>query len=97
MFAEARGQTGRGLSDKDYENALKIVSGGVGAEGRSAVLGDVSNRISEEYRDKLAFEKIYANEDTLEKLNRLPPLETFVNPYESSSSTSVDDLVKKYQ
>ena len=95
LFAEARGQTGRGLSDKDYENALRIVSGGVGAEGRSAVLGDVSNRISEEFRDKLELEKIYANEDYLEKLNKLPDLETFVNPYESSSST-IDELLRKY-
>lgn len=95
LFAEGRGQTGRGLSDKDYENALRIVSGGVGAEGKSAVLGDVSNRISEEYRDKLAFEKIYADPSLLEKLNRLPDLETFVNPYESSSST-VEELLKKY-
>ena len=34
LFAAARGQEGRGLSDKDYENALLIVSGGVGKRGK---------------------------------------------------------------
>ena len=38
LFAAARGQTGRGLSDKDYENALMIVSGGVGVQGKICLL-----------------------------------------------------------
>jgi len=45
LFAAARGQEGRGLSDKDYENALRIVSGGVGREGKIAVVRDVYNRL----------------------------------------------------
>lgn len=48
LFAAARGQEGRGLSDKDYENALKIVSGGVGAEGKIAVIEDTYNRLKDE-------------------------------------------------
>jgi hypothetical protein len=48
LFAAARGQEGRGLSDKDYENALRIVSGGVGAEGKIAVIEDTYNRLKGE-------------------------------------------------
>ena len=48
LFAAARGQTGKGLSDKDYENAIQIVSGGVGKEGKIAVIQDVYNRLGGE-------------------------------------------------
>ena len=48
LFAAARGQEGRGLSDKDYENALQIVSGGVGKEGKIAVIESVYNRLGGE-------------------------------------------------
>jgi hypothetical protein len=48
LFAAARGQEGRGLSDKDYENALNIVSGGVGKEGKIGVVQSVYNRLGDE-------------------------------------------------
>ena len=48
LFAAARGQEGRGLSDKDYENALNIVSGGVGKQGKIAVIESVYNRLGGE-------------------------------------------------
>ena len=48
LFAAARGQEGRGLSDKDYENALLIVSGGVGKKGKIAVIESVYNRLGGE-------------------------------------------------
>lgn len=48
LFAAARGQEGRGLSDKDYDNALQIVSGGVGKEGKIAVIESVYNRLGGE-------------------------------------------------
>jgi len=48
LFAVARGQEGRGLSDKDYENALNIVSGGVGKEGKIGVVQSVYNRLGGE-------------------------------------------------
>lgn len=48
LFAAARGQEGRGLSDKDYENALLIVSGGVGKRGKIAVIESVYNRLGGE-------------------------------------------------
>lgn len=48
LFAAARGQEGRGLSDKDYENALQIISGGVGKQGKIAVIESVYNRLGGE-------------------------------------------------
>jgi len=57
LFAASRGQEGRGLSDKDYENALRIVSGGVGAEGRIAVLEDVSSRVTQDITGELQRKK----------------------------------------
>lgn len=83
LFAAARGQTGRGLSDKDYENALTIVSGGVGAQGKIAVLEDVANRLSEElmmdinYIKKLNPDK----QNLIKQINNLPDINTFINPF----------------
>ena len=83
LFAAARGQTGRGLSDKDYENALTIVSGGVGPRGRTAVLEDVANRL----KDELIIDINYAkqinqdNSDFMSKVERLPEINSFVNPF----------------
>ena len=83
LFAAARGQEGRGLSDKDYENALRIVSGGVGAKGRIAVLEDVSTRLSEQFSRDLETDKsVYDDKlEYINKVNKLPPLAVFVNPY----------------
>ncbi len=99
LFAAARGQEGRGLSDKDFENALKIVSGGVGAEGRIKVLEDVANRIKGEFERSVEFDlNMSEDENYTNKLNKLKPLPMFVNPIvtTSSSSSEVDDLVNKY-
>ena len=83
LFAAARGQEGKGLSDKDYENALRIVSGGVGAKGRIAVLEDVSTRLSEQFSRDLETDKsVYDDKlEYINKVNKLPPLAVFVNPY----------------
>lgn len=99
LFAAARGQEGKGLSDKDFENALKIVSGGVGAEGRIKVLEDVANRIKGEFERSVEFDlNMSEDENYTNKLNKLKPLPMFVNPIvtTSSSSSEVDDLVNKY-
>ena len=47
-LAAARGQEGRGLSDKDWENAVKILSGGVNASEKIAILTNVANRLKKE-------------------------------------------------
>ena len=79
MFAAARGQTGRGLSNKDFENALKIVSGGVGVAGRSAVLKDVSNSLREEFYRDINFDIATSeNQAYVDKLKGLPELPYYV-------------------
>lgn len=94
LFAAARGQTGRGLSDKDYENALRIVSGGVGAEGKIKVLEDVAARISSEVKSDLDFTVRNLPEGTaIDKYTKLRgSLPTFVNPYASSTNKNNDPL-----
>ena len=83
LFAAARGQTGRGLSDKDYENALRIVSGGVGARGRTAVLEDVANRLSEELMMDINYitKTNPDNQNLINQINNLPDINTFINPF----------------
>ena len=53
IFAAARGQEGRGLSDKDWANALQIVSGGVNAEQKLAVMQSVVNGVRKELEAKI--------------------------------------------
>ena len=53
LFAAARGQEGRGLSDKDYENALQIVAGGIGKEGKIKVIESVYNRLGSEVNNSV--------------------------------------------
>jgi len=82
LFAAARGQEGRGLSDKDYENALRIVAGGVGASGRSAVLKDVSNSLRDEFYRDINFDIATSeNEAYVNKLKELPELPYYVDPF----------------
>lgn len=97
LFAAARGQEGRGLSDKDFENALKIVSGGVGAEGRSAVLKDVSNSLREEFYRDVNFDIATSeNEAYVKKLQDLPQLSYYIDPYQQQPSPSATkDQVKR--
>ena len=81
LFAAARGQEGRGLSDKDYENALKIVTGGVGPSGRIAVLEDVSTSLRNEFYRDINFDIATSeNQAYVNKLQGLPQLPNFVNP-----------------
>ena len=99
LFAAARGQEGRGLSDKDYENALAIVSGGVGAENRVAVLENVAGRLRSQALYDLNFSKQFHsnNPEMMNKLNQIPGLPTFTNPFNvpvqqgSSSVTAQSD------
>lgn len=106
LFAAARGQEGRGLSDKDYENALKIVSGGVGAEGKIKVLEDVAGRLSQEVQGDLDFiVRTLPKEKNIDKYTRLKgSLPVFVNPYSinmtplnnTNNDAKVKELLRKY-
>ncbi len=85
LFAAARGQTGRGLSDKDFENALKIVSGGVGVAGRSAVLKDVSNSLREEFYRDIDFDIATSeNQAYVDRLKGLPEMPYYVDPIQQT-------------
>ena len=103
LFAAARGQEGRGLSDKDFENALKIVSGGVGAEGRAMVLQDVSNSLRDEFYRDVDFDiQTSENQAYVNRLQGLPQLPTFAMPSQTmpiappAGTPSVQDLLNKY-
>ncbi len=87
LFAAARGQEGRGLSDKDYENALKIVSGGVGAEGKIKVLEDVAKRVDNEVKSDLDFiVRNLPSETEIDKYQKLRgSLPPFNNPYQNNT------------
>ena len=81
LFAAARGQEGRGLSDKDYENALKIVAGGIGIAGRSAVLKDVADGLRSEFYRDIDFDIATSeNNAYVNKLKGLPQLPSFAFP-----------------
>tara|TARA_R110002012_G_scaffold261054_2_gene442857 strand:+ start:140 stop:1396 length:1257 start_codon:yes stop_codon:yes gene_type:complete len=106
LFAASRGQEGKGLSDKDYENALRIVSGGVGAEGKIKVLEDVAVRVGQEVQDDLDFvvRNLPADVDTKRYSTLRGSLPTFVNPYSinmqsitpSNNDAVINNLLKKY-
>ena len=92
LFAAARGQTGRGLSDKDFQNALQIVEGGVGKEGKLAVISNVASRLKRQMNDKIQSDIAYNEnllragidvEDLLKRYKALPDLTDFVNPLEA--------------
>ena len=83
QFAGIRGQTGRGLSDKDFDNALRIISGGVGKQGRIDVIRDVATRVTNE----LNYEKDFAlqylqnlgdSESEIKQYTALPSLPAFI-------------------
>ncbi len=102
LFAAARGQEGRGLSDKDYENALKIVAGGVGPSGRIAVLKDVANSLRNEFYRDINFD-IATSENAayVNKLKGLPELQYFTDPVlqqsiPTTSSSNIEALLQKY-
>tara|TARA_E500000318_G_scaffold109987_1_gene124300 strand:+ start:558 stop:1895 length:1338 start_codon:yes stop_codon:yes gene_type:complete len=110
LFAAARGQEGRGLSDKDFQNALNIISGGVGPEGRIAVINDVKRRFKRDLTNKLNIKK-----ETYQGLYEVSPDNENYNQYAEdidvllglsffdSNQTSnqpeklsTEDLLKKY-
>tara|TARA_R100000005_G_C5003531_1_gene211959 strand:+ start:1797 stop:3038 length:1242 start_codon:yes stop_codon:yes gene_type:complete len=96
LFAAARGQEGRGLSDKDYENALKIVTGGVGVAGRSAVLKDVADGLRSEFYRDIDFDIATSeNNDYVNKLKALPELPSFAFPVSAQQTTTETSDGKK--
>ena len=82
-FAAARGQSGRGLSDRDFQNALDIISKGVNAEQKIAVMQDISRRITNEYNTTIDIaRRLNVNDpEFLDQLNQFSNLPSFVSPY----------------
>jgi len=103
LFAAARGQTGRGLSDKDFQNALQIVEGGVGKEGKLAVISDVASRLKRQMSDKIKGDIAYNEnllkagidvEDLLKRYKALPDLKDFVNPLEARTEEGQPERIR---
>jgi len=94
LFAASRGQEGRGLSDKDYENALRIVSGGVGAEGRIAVLQDVSSRVTQDIMGELQRKKTrYEYMSNLKDVEDPKMYKQYINEIDALFSTPISSFV----
>ena len=104
QFAGIRGQSGRGLSDKDFDNALRIISGGVGKQGRIDVIRDVATRVTSE----LNYEKDFAlqylqnlgdSNSEMKQYNALPSLPAFIDPYATptvdQNDIIIDDATRK--
>ena len=98
QFAGIRGQSGRGLSDKDFDNALRIISGGVGKQGRIDVIRDVATRVT----DELNYEKDFAlqylqnlgdSDSEMKQYNALPSLPAFIDPYATPTVDQNDIII----
>ena len=100
-FAAARGQSGRGLSDRDFQNALDIISKGVNAEQKIAVMQDISRRITNEYNTTVDIARKLNVGDTefINKLEEFKTLSPFVNPYtaaQTQTPSSIQSILDKY-
>lgn len=100
-FAAARGQSGRGLSDRDFQNALDIISKGVNAEQKIAVMQDISRRITNEYNTTVDIARKLNVGDTefINKLEEFKTLSPFVNPYTAAQTptpSSIQSILDKY-
>ena len=79
-----------------------IVSGGVGVQGKIAVLEDVSNRLSEELAYDLNLAKLRYSDDEkfMSEFNKLPEMQMFINPLlqdaPSQQSQDADALIDFY-
>lgn len=102
LFAAARGQEGKGLSDRDFQNALDILSKGVNAEQKIAVMKDVARRVSSEYITTVDIARKINSDDEefLNKINEFETLPVFADPFAQqtpSTTTDVDELVNKWK
>ena len=94
LFAAARGQEGRGLSDKDYENALQIVAGGIGKEGKIKVIESVYNRLGSEVNNSVQNRMLILENQRnmypgqLKSLQDATPFTPFENPLTQQQTSS---------
>jgi hypothetical protein len=83
-LAAAKGQEGRSLSDRDFQNAIDMLSKGFNAEQKIALFGDVANRIITNFEIQRRG-ILSINPDFKSKYDALGNLTPFVNPYEQQN------------
>lgn len=112
QIAQARGQTGRGLSDKDFVIFQKIISAGLTADQKAAALTSFIEGIAAEVNEDLTSnynfysKRLERDADDKEAMTfvtgiddlRSMPFRTIVNPFAtpSPSGSAIDDLVNQY-
>jgi len=86
-LSASKGQEGKGLSDRDFQNAIDMLSKGFNAQQKIDLFKDIANRITTEFDiERDVYLRI--NPDLEDKFNRLGNFSPFVNPYVSPAVTS---------
>ena len=112
QIAQARGQTGRGLSDKDFIIFQKIISAGLTADQKAAALVSFIDGIKAEVEDDLESEYNFYNKRLERDSNnkeaqtfvtgiedlRSMPFKNVINPFAptNTSQSEIDRLVQQY-
>ncbi|MDB2619862.1 hypothetical protein N9Y18_06400 [Litoricolaceae bacterium] len=79
-LSASKGQEGKGLSDRDFQNAIDMLSKGFNAQQKIALFNDITNRIQTEFNiEKSAILRV--NPELQEKYDALGDLSSFINPY----------------
>jgi len=106
QIAQARGQTGRGLSDKDFVIFQKIISAGLTADQKAAALTSFIEGIASEVNEDLTSnynfysKRLERNADDKEAMTfvtgiddlRSMPFRTIANPFAQPTNGTVDPL-----
>jgi hypothetical protein len=88
-LSASKGQEGKGLSDRDFQNAIDMLSKGFNAQQKIALFNDITNRIQTEFNiEKNAILRV--NPELQEKYDALGDLSSFVNPY--TTTQTIDPL-----
>ena len=79
-LSASKGQEGKGLSDRDFQNAIDMLSKGFNAQQKIALFNDITNRIQTEFNiEKNAILRV--NPELKSKYDALGNLSSFVNPF----------------
>lgn len=112
QIAQARGQTGRGLSDKDFVIFQKIISAGLTADQKAAALTSFIDGITAEIESDLNSDYNFYNKRLERDANdkeaqtfvtgiqdlRSMPFQNVINPFAptNASNSKIDSLLEKY-
>ena len=84
-LSASKGQEGKGLSDRDFQNAIDMLSKGFNAQQKIALFNDITNRIQTEFNiEKSAILRV--NPELQGKYNALGDLSSFVNPFATTGT-----------